>query len=100
MVDKTNQWKEKVQSALNNVQGELKKTTDIGVRMFSASKTNSCLKEAYEELGKIVAKEMKADRLDFEHPRAADLLNQIKDCESNLSTIEEEVNDIRFSSKK
>ena len=47
-----------------------------------------------------MAKEMKADRLDFEHPRAADLLNQIKDCESNLSTIEEEVNDIRFSSKK
>ena len=97
---KNSQWKDKVQSALNNVQDELKRTTDIGVRMFNASKTNGCLKEAYEELGKIVAREMRAERLEFSHRRALELVEQIKECEKNLSSIEEEVNDIRFTTKK
>ena len=96
MSEKQSDWKEKVQTALNTVQDELKKTTDIGVRMFSASKTNSCLKEAYEELGKITAREMSANRLDFDHPRARDLLQKIHDCERSLSSLEDELQDIRF----
>lgn len=100
MVDKNSQWKDKVQSALNNVQEELRKTTDIGVRMFNASKTTGCLRESYEELGKLVAREMKGGRLEFSHQRAKELLEQIKECENSLNSIEEEVNDIRFTDKK
>ncbi len=90
------EWKNKVQVVLNSVQEELKKTTDIGVRMFTASKTNSCLKEAYEDLGKLVAKEMLAERLEFNHAKAKELLGRIKECEEHLASIEEEVNHIRF----
>lgn len=95
-MNKDGQWKNKMHNVFNNVQEELKKTTDIGVRMFTASKTNSCLKDAYEELGKLVAREMKAERLEFNHARAKELLKTIQDCENHLSSIEEEVHDIKF----
>ena len=46
------QWKNKVQDILHTCQEELKRTTEIGKKMLSASSTNSELHSAYEELGR------------------------------------------------
>ena len=91
-------WKAVLQEMMSNVQGEIKKTTDIGIKMFSASKTNSCLKDSYEELGRLVAKELNEDRLDWKHTKLEVLLKTITDCEESLVEIEKNMNKVRFSS--
>lgn len=95
----TGQWKTMMQDMLNNVQGEIKKTTDIGVKMFSASKTNSCLKESYEELGRLAIKEIRAGRLNWDNSRVNKLNETITECEESLVEIEKNMNKVRFSSE-
>ena|SRR5690606_17228649 len=90
-------WRSKFSEIVQVCTDELKKTTEIGKKMLNASKTNSCLHEAYEELGVLVAKAMEKKQLDWDHPRAKELLATIKSCKSNLSEIENEVNKIKFA---
>lgn len=91
------EWKGRVQRMLQTCQGELKRTTEIGKRMLSASKTNSKLHENYEELGVLLAKAMNSGELTWDNPRVHELLTEIKACEKNLEDIEDEVNNIRFA---
>ena len=44
-------WKNKFNDLLNTCQTELKKTTQIGMKMLSASQSNAKLHETYEALG-------------------------------------------------
>lgn len=98
-MSKNSEWKTKFNEMLSVCQGELKKTTDIGKRMLSASKTNSNLHESYKELGVLVAKAIEEGDITWENPRVHDLLKSIKDGEKDLELMEEEVNNIRFSSE-
>ena len=95
----TGQWKTMMQDMLKNVQGWIKNTTDIGVKMFSASKTNSCLKESYEELGRLAIKEIRAGRLNWDNSRVNKLNETITECEESLVEIEKNMNKVRFSSE-
>ncbi|MBT3584552.1 MAG: hypothetical protein HN509_06580 [Halobacteriovoraceae bacterium] len=90
-------WKAKVQEIFQVCQDELKRTTEIGKKMLSASKTNSSLHDAYEELGHLAAKAVTEKEIEWNNPRVKELLNIIGNCESDLEDIEEEVNKIRFS---
>lgn len=94
---KNPRWQNKVQEIFQTCQDELKRTTLIGKRMLSASKTSSDLHEAYEELGALVLREIREGRLDWDHARAKELIGQIETCEQDLEYIEEEVNKIRFA---
>lgn len=96
-MQKTPQWKNKVQEILNVCQEEIKRTTEIGKKMLSASKTNTCLHESYEELGVLVVKAIKDGSLKWDNPRVKELINTIENCEHDLDEIESEVNKIRFS---
>lgn len=97
-MQKNQEWKSKVQELFQSAQDEFKRTTEIGRKMLSASKTNSNLHEAYEELGMLVAKEIKNGNLKWENARVKELLCQINDCEKDLETIESEVKKIKFAS--
>ena len=90
-------WKARVQEIFQVCQEELKRTTEIGKRMISASKTNSSLHESYEELGMLAMKELKSGKLEWGHPRVEAILKMIAECEADLENIEGEVNEIRFS---
>ena len=90
-------WRSKFNEIVQVCTDELKKTTEIGKKMLNASKTNTCLHEAYEELGVLVAKAMEKNQLDWDNPRAKELLATIKNCKSNLNDIENEVNKIKFA---
>lgn len=90
-------WRSKFNEIVQVCTDELKKTTEIGKKMLNASKTNSCLHEAYEELGMLVAKAMEKKQIDWDSPRAHELLQTIKHCKRNLNDIESEVNKIKFS---
>ena len=94
---KSPRWQNRVQEIFQVCQDELKRTTQIGKKMLSASKTSTDLHDAYEELGSLVLREMREGRLEWDHPRAKELLSQIATCEKDLEFIEDEVNKIRFA---
>lgn len=97
-MQKNQEWKHRVQELFQTAQDEFKRTTEIGRKMLTASKTNSNLHEAYEELGVLAAKEIERGNLEWNNPRVKELLNQIKECEKNLEDIESEVKKIKFAS--
>lgn len=90
-------WKQRVQDLFNTAQEELKRTTEIGKKMLSASKTNTDLHESYEELGIMVVEAIRKGTLEWDNPRVKELINSIENCEQDLSEIEKEVNHIRFA---
>ncbi len=97
---KNNNWSYKIQSILQNCQEEVVKATNIGKKMIFASKTNSELKDAYESLGILVSSEIANGNLSWDNPEAKKLVKLIDKHKKNLSSIEDEVNDIKFSSNK
>lgn len=90
-------WRSKFNEIVQVCTDELKKTTEIGKKMLNASKTNSNLHEAYEELGVLVTKALEKEQLNWDNPRAHELIKKIQKCQSNLSDIESEVNKIKFA---
>lgn len=90
-------WKERVQELYQTCSEEIKRTTEIGKKMLSASKTNSSLHESYEELGKLVAEALENKTIVWDEPRAQELLNTVKNCQKDLESLEDEVNRIKFS---
>lgn len=96
-MQKNQQWKSKVQAIFQVCQDEVKKTTEIGKKLLSASKTNSSLHEAYEELGMLVKNDLRNGFLKWDNPRVEEILKTISNCENDLDRIENEVNDIKFS---
>ena len=93
----TNNWKARMQDLLYVCRDEVKRTTVIGKKMISASRISTSLNRAYEELGELASKELKAGKLEWKHPQVKRILETIVQCESQLEEVESEVNDIRFS---
>lgn len=89
-------WKHKVHHFFRDCQIELKRTTEIGRKMLSASKTSTTLRDAYEELGQILEKEIDKGNTSFTNPKIMDLLAVVKACKNDLEHIEGEMNRIRF----
>ncbi len=92
------QLKEKVSEIFQVCQDELKRTTEIGKRMLSASKTNTTLHSSYEEIGILVVKAIQSGDLKWDNARVKELLATINLCESDLNDIEKEVHDIKAQS--
>lgn len=88
-------WKEKFHDAINICQVELKKATSIGKKMLVASKTNSELKDQYENIGRYVVKAIDEDRLHWDDEEAKKLKEIINESEAKLKEIEKEVSDIK-----
>ena len=91
-------WKDKVQELFQVCTDELKRTTEIGKKMLSASKTNTNLHEAYDELGHLAAKALDSGTLQWDDPKAKELVAKIKECENDLEFIESELKKIKFAS--
>jgi hypothetical protein len=96
-MQKDPQWKNKVQELFQTAQTEIKRTTEIGKKMLTATKTNTNLNDAYEELGQLAAKALNRGDLEWSHARVKELLMVIKSCKDDLAKMEGEVQDIKFS---
>jgi hypothetical protein len=96
-MQKQSGWQGRFQGILQTCQDEVKRTTEIGKKMLTASKTNTNLHEAYEELGVLVSKSIEDGELEWNNPKVSELLGTIKHCEKDLESIEDEVNKIKFS---
>ncbi len=90
-----NEWKQRVQDLLGQFQEEVKKTTQIGMKMLSASKTNTCLNKNYEELGELAFEAIKKGELVWDNVKVKELMDGIDGCLENLSDIEKEVTEIK-----
>lgn len=96
-MSKNGDWKHRFNEIVKSCQDELKKTTDIGRKMLMASKTNTELHESYEELGQLVKLALNTGELQWDNPKAKDLIDRINENEKNLEFIEKEVNKIKFA---
>ena len=88
-------WKNRVQEMLNICQEELKKTTEIGKKMLSASKANSELHETYELLGQEILKDIRNKKIKWENTEAQRLIKIIEQKEDLLENMETQVQDIK-----
>lgn len=96
-MENKNDWRNKFQEIFQVCSEELKKTTEIGKKMLNASKTNSTLHESYEELGVLALDAIKKNEITWDNEKVQSLIKTIESCESELTDIEKEVNNIRFS---
>jgi polyhydroxyalkanoate synthesis regulator phasin len=94
-MEKQPQWKDRFNEIVQTCQEELKKTTEIGKKMLSASKTNTQLNESYEELGHLAFKAIEKGELTWDHMRVQELIKTIKTCEKDLEEIEKDVSNIK-----
>jgi hypothetical protein len=95
---KDKEWTTKVFEVLQTCQDEIKKTTVMGKKMLSASKTNSCLHESYEELGKIAFSDLDCGQLEWGNSKVPALIEKINQCHQELALIEKEMNKVKFAS--
>ena len=99
-MEKNTQWKDRVQRILKTCQNEIKRTAQIGKRMFYATRTNSDLHDAYQELGLLALQDLKKGKLKWKNTRVEQLIEVIQLFEENLANMENEVEEIKASSLK
>ena len=90
-------WKRKINHWFFSVHQEILKTSVIGKKLLTASRTNSHLKETYEELGRLAEKDIEQGILDWDSPKARACLQTIRACKKDLADIEKQVHKIKFA---
>ncbi|MBC7712175.1 MAG: hypothetical protein H7177_02485 [Rhizobacter sp.] len=83
---------------LLNFHKEVMKTSAIGKKMLTASRTNAHLKDTYEELGKLLERGVENGEVDWDSPKMRALIHTIKACKRDLEDIERKMNRIKFQS--
>jgi hypothetical protein len=94
---KNSNWKAKLNRFFFSFHQEVIKTSVIGKKMLTASRTNAHLKDTYEELGRLVEKAMENGEVDWDSPKARALLSTIRACKKDLEEIERQVYKIKFA---
>ena len=93
----SNNFKSKVNRIFFSLHKELLKTSAIGKKLITAGRTNSHLKDTYEELGRIIEQKVDRGEINLDDSKIRSLLHTIKACKKDLREIEEQVNRIKFS---
>ena len=89
--------KSKVNRFVFSLHQEIIKTSSIGKKLLTAGRTNACLKETYEELGRHIEYRLDCGVMDLDDPKIRSLLHTIKACKNDLKELEAQVNRIKFS---
>lgn len=89
------QWTSRFQELVQACQTELKKTTQIGMKMLSASQSNTHLKELYEELGQLAVQELNAKNLTWVNDEVTSICEKITHLREELKKFEKDVQDIK-----
>ena len=79
-----------------NFHKEIMKTSALGKKLLTASRTNAHLKDTYEELGRLLEKGVENGEVDWDSPKMRALLHTIKACKKDLEDIEKKLNKIKF----
>jgi hypothetical protein len=90
-------WKSRLNRLLFGFQQEVIKTSVIGKKMLTASRTNAHLKETYEELGRLLEKGIDSGEVEWDSAKVRALLHTVQACKKDLEEIERQVHKIKFS---
>lgn len=90
-------WKAKINRFFFGFQQEVIKTSVIGKKMLTASRTNAYLKDTYEELGRLLEKGMDSGEVEWDSAKVRALLHTVRACKKDLEEIERQVHKIKFS---
>jgi seryl-tRNA synthetase len=93
--DKNNPWYDKFNELVTACQTEFKRTTQIGMKMVSASQSNAQLQEEYQLLGKMVAKAIKNGEIVWENEKVTQILDKISGLKNELKGYERQVQDLK-----
>lgn len=88
-------WKMKFSDLMSTAQTELKKTTKIGMKMISATQSNSQLHEAYETMGKWLYEQVANGSIKVDDVKIEGLISKVKELEKELENFESEVQHIK-----
>ncbi len=88
-------WREKLNDLMQVAQSEIKKTTQIGLKMLSASQSNEQLHDIYEMLGKWLIAEVQSGKLQIDDVEVEGLIAKVRDLEKELEGYEQDVQDIK-----
>ena len=91
MQDQNQNLINRVNGFIHLCQSEIKRTTAIGMKMFSATKVTSDLNECYRLLGKHTLDSVKRGELEWRDPKLKILMTQILELEDMLERHENEV---------
>jgi len=90
-------WKYRLNQMLFSFHREVIKTSVIGKKMLTASRTNAHLKETYEELGRLLEQGIDSKEIEWDSAKVRSLLHSAKACKKDLEEIEKQVYKIKFS---
>ena len=93
--DSVHDWKGRFNDLMSTAQTELKKTTKIGMKMLSASQSNSQLHETYENMGKWLYSQIQENKIDITSEEVLEMVQKVRDLEEQLKEFEQEVQDIK-----
>ena len=88
-------WKNKFNDLVHTAQSEIKKTTKIGMKMLSASQSNSEIHENYEQIGMIMKKAIENGEVEFDNDEVLNLIAKINSLEEEMKNIEQDVQNIK-----
>lgn len=95
MAANNSDWMNKFQEVINSCQVELKKTTQIGMKMLSASQSNAQLHETFEALGYLTREALRNGDIEWESEKVQELLAKIDSLENELENFEFEVRNLK-----
>ena len=93
--ENNNPWADRFNDLVQTCQSELKRTTQIGKKMLSATQSNAQLHDEYENLGRLVLKAINDKSIDWENEDASVIIESINKLEDDLKGFEEEVQDLK-----
>ncbi len=94
---KKSDWKFRLNQMFFSFHREVIKTSVIGKKMLTASRTNAHLKETYEELGRLLEQGIDSKEIEWDSAKIRALLHSAKACKKDLEEIEKQVYKIKFS---
>ena len=97
MANEQTDWKSKFNELLDTCQNELKKTTQIGKKMLSASQSNAELQDTYKALGLIFKKYLDEGLVKVENPEVDKLLATAAKLEADMEGFESDVQTLKKS---
>ena len=95
MENNNNDWRERFNDLMQTCQAEFKKTTKIGMKMLSASQSNTQLHETYEALGMWLKDAIETGKIKVEDKDVLALVAKVKELESAMESFEREVQEIK-----
>lgn len=90
-------WKKNFKNWISNAQREIIRTSVIGKKLITASRTNAHLKETYEEMGRLLEEAMDSGEVKWDSAKIRALLHSAKACKKDLKELNDQVYKIRFS---